>query len=751
MASRSPKPVPAAFKAGDLLISSGNGPRWRVVHAVPGRLRLVVEPGVVSSELLSNLVHLARHRRWLQAVRVNRWAGSAVIAYAPGRRLRRSAVVQLLEAALQAPHPGLPTSPRPALQRAALGRLGVVGGLLGLKLVLGLPAVAISAGLLPLLLGPLLLASWAHLRRGLVPPQSLDLLWFGSLLWRGEVQAALLEYSLLCSSQLMTSWSRSPRFSRELQQQLDQHLQQITLPSRLPCGQWQPQPIAQMQQGALVAVAEGSVVPAAALVVAGRAWVSCRARDGDPGLVLVQAFQRLPAGIVVHSGAVVIRLTVDVVQDRDLRGLRSLVQRRGEQAPLDRPPRLVAKAQQWHKESIPWLLLAGGGVMALGRPHAAAGLMQFDPGNDWQHCAAIVYGAAQRAAETSGIALRRPEVIDALAQCRQLVISDAVLGSWSTRQLEALHHCDPWTSRERVIEILAGFRVLVRPDGLAPLRNLLLETDLEPAVVDDLEPLPPLGYRGRVDGVTYSIGGLPLLRHLKLRPPEGLPAALDRVFLLRGRQVLAAADFELHLPRRFVRLFKRLCTLHCQIHLLSGWDTGLAPAACRRLGLPAKAVLVANSMLQRVDLVQQLRQSSAAPVAYLGYAYSDAAALAAADVAIALNDGTVPFTSLLADLVVPAEQLDRLTDCMALAQRARRLNRSNMALVAGPHVLALALNLLHPLHPLASILLTDLPLLVAQLQTLMLLNPNGIPARTDVHARHRPTSGSSTATAGFCA
>jgi hypothetical protein len=343
MASRSPKPVPAAFKAGDLLISSGNGPRWRVVHAVPGRLRLVVEPGVVSSELLSNLVHLARHRRWLQAVRVNRWAGSAVIAYAPGRRLRRSAVVQLLE--------------------AALGRLGVVGGLLGLKLVLGLPAVAISAGLLPLLLGPLLLASWAHLRRGLVPPQSLDLLWFGSLLWRGEVQAALLEYSLLCSSQLMTSWSRSPRFCHELQQQLDQHLQQITLPSRLPCGQWQPQPIAQMQQGALVAVAEGSVVPAAALVVAGRAWVSCRARDGDPGLVLVQAFQRLPAGIVVHSGAVVIRLTVDVVQDRDLRGLRSLVQRRGEQAPLDRPPRLVAQLQTL-------LLLNPNGIPARTDVHA---------------------------------------------------------------------------------------------------------------------------------------------------------------------------------------------------------------------------------------------------------------------------------------------------------------------------------------------------------------------------------------------
>jgi len=462
-------------------------------------------------------------------------------------------------------------------------------------------------------------------------------------------------------------------------------------------------------------------VPAAALVVAGHAMVSSRARDGDPGLVQVQAFQQLPAGVVLHEGELVVKLLSDVAQDRDLRGLRSLVQRRGELAPLDRPPALVTKAKQWHRRSIPWLLLSGAGALAIGQPHAAAGMMQFDPGNDWQLCASIVYGAAQRSAESLGVNLRRPEVIDPLAHCRQLLISDAVLGSWSTRQLKAVHDWHPWISRERVIQILAGFRIRVRPAGLAPLRNLLQEHDLEPAVIDDLEVLPPLGYRGRVDGVTTSIGGLALLQHLGLRPPEGMPPGLDRYYLVQGRQVLAAADFELHLPRRIERLFARLREMDCRIQLLSGWDTGLAPAACRRLGLPADAILVADSMLQRVDLVQQLRRSSRSPIAYLGYAFSDAAALGAADVAIALDDGSVPLTSLLADVVIPAQRIDRLADCMALARRARRLNRTNMALVVGPHLLALALNLLRPLNPLASILLTDLPLLLAELQTLVML------------------------------
>jgi cation transport ATPase len=310
-----------------------------------------------------------------------------------------------------------------------------------------------------------------------------------------------------------------------------------------------------------------------------------------------------------------------------------------------------------------------------------------------------------------------------LARCRVVLISDAVLGSWSTRQLRAVHDCDPWISRDRVIQILVGFRVRLRPCGLAPLRNLLLETDLDPEVIEDLQPMPPLGYRGQVDGIRYCIGGAPLLRHLGLVPPESLPrvAGCERLYLVQGRRVLAAADFELKLPRRIVRLFRRLRAMDCQIRLVCGWDTGLAQVAGHRLGLRPEAVLVADSMATRVDLLQQLRRTSRAPVAFLGYAFSDAAALAAADVAVALDDGIVPFTSLLADLVIPSERLDRLADCVALARQARRLNSTNLALVAGPHLLALVLNLLRPLNPLVAILLTDLPLLAAELQTLALL------------------------------
>jgi soluble P-type ATPase len=585
----------------------------------------------------------------------------------------------------------------------------------------------VSAGLLPLLLGPLLISGWPYLRRGLLPPQSLDLLWFSSLLWRGETRAALVEYGLESGTHLLYGWSRSPRFSSELQASIAHALQQASVTCLQADGQWQPLPVARLCAGDLIRLQAGELLPTAALVVGGEAMVTTRSRDGDPGLVLVRAFQQLPAGVQLHSGTLRLKLQSGVERDRDLRGLRSQVLRRGELAPLDRPPRLVAQAQRLHQRSIPWLLLAGGGALVAGQPHAAAGLMQFDPGNDWQQCAAIVYGAAQRAAERLGVTLRRPEAIDPLARCRVVLISDAVLGSWSTRQLRALHDCDPWISRDRVIQILVGFRVRLRPCGLAPLRNLLLESDLDPAVVEDLEPLPPVGYRGRVDGVDFCIGGDALLRRLGLKPPESLPlaAGLDRLYLVQdlgqGRRVLAAADFELRLPRRVVRLFRRLRAMDCQIRVVCGWDTGLAQVASRRLGIPQEAVLMADSMAARVDLLQQLRRTSRAPVAFLGYAFSDAAALAAADVAIALDDGIVPFTSLLADLVIPSERLDRLADCLALARRARRLNRTNLALVAGPHLLALVLNLLRPLNPLVSILLTDLPLLAAELQTLVLL------------------------------
>ena len=708
------------LRAGDRVVSPRGGLSWRIVHALPGRLRLVAEGLRPPPQLLTNLVHQAHHRPWLRAIRVNRWAGSVVIEHDPARAPRLRTVLDLLDAA-QFGHQ-LPSMP-PRRQLHAISRLGVVGSLLGLELLFGLPALVVSAGLLPLLLGPLLVSGWPYLRRGLLPPQSLDLLWFSSLLWRGEIRAALVEYGLESGNHLLYSWSRSPRFSSELQALIALELQKTSVNCLQADGPWQTLPVVQLRAGDLIALQPGELLPAAALVVGGEAMVSSRSRDGDPGLVSVRPFQQLPAGVQLHSGTLMLKLQSCVERDRDLRGLRTLVLRRGELAPIDRPPRLVAQAERWHQRSIPLLLLAGGGALVAGQGHAAAGLMQFDPGNDWQQCAGIVYGAAQRAAEHLGVTLRRPEAIDPLARCRVVLISDAVLGSWSTRHLKALYDCDPWISRDRVIQILVGFRVRIRPYGLAPLRNLMLETDLDPAVVEGLEPLPPLGYRGQVDGISYCIGGDLLLKRLGLRPPESLPPnpGRERLYLVQGRRVLAAADFELKLSRRVERLFRRLEGMNCQVRLVCGWDTGWAHVACRRLRLPPETVLMADSMGTRVDLLQELRRTSGAPVAFLGYAFSDAPALAAADVAISIDDGIVPMTSLLADLVIPSERLDRLAECVLLARQARRLNRTNLALVAGPHLLALVLNLLRPLNPLASILLTDLPLLAAELQTLALL------------------------------
>lgn len=241
-------------------------------------------------------MHQAQHRRWLRAVRVNHWAGSVVIEHDPGRRLHRAAVLELLDAAqFGHQHQAPPTAP-PQLKRRAIGRLGVVGSLLGLELLVGLPALVVSAGLLPLLLGPLLISGWPYLRRGLLPPQSLDLLWFSSLLWRGETRAALVEYGLESGTHLLYGWSRSPRFSSELQASIAHALQQASVTCLQADGQWQPLPVARLCAGDLIRLQAGELLPTAALVVGGEAMVTTRSRDGDPGLVLVRAFQQLPAG-----------------------------------------------------------------------------------------------------------------------------------------------------------------------------------------------------------------------------------------------------------------------------------------------------------------------------------------------------------------------------------------------------------------------------------------------------------------------
>ena len=695
------------LRVGQVLECHANGSRWRVMHQLPGRVRLQLLHTGLDAELAQALAHQSLQRRWVKRFRLNALAGSLVLEGRPERLRRRRAIVLLLQQAAQQ-EAGLPLEITPRLEARSLRRLGLVAGLFSLNALLELPLILLLLPVTPLLFVPLFRSIWAERRAGRLPAKTLDLLWYGSLVLRGHSQALLLEWGIEVGNHSLQGWTPNHGQHERLADRLEA-FRLSTVVTRLECdGRLSTPTLAELQPGDRLRLIAGDRVPCHGLVMDGEAVITSLWADGRTVQIAVRPFQQLPAGVQLVSGA----LTLRVIQCADP------VERRLENIPVREPeahvPALVERARWLHTRSVPLILLAGGGLLAAGNSGGAAGLLQFDPASDWQLSCSLLYGAVQRDALNLGVVLKRPEVSDGIAHSRQLLITEAVLERLGQRSLAGIHPLDD-TTVEELAQIVAGFRCRQRPFGLTAFLPLLHALDLDPYIVDDLEPMHPFGWRGIIRGERVELGGPRLLqsRHLRHDPSFGRHADQTWIYVLRSGRLIGAIDLRVHLSRRLIRSLKRMQRMGIGIRLLMASDLQLADLLCQRLDLPAEAVVVAPQPERQLAQVNRCRK--AGPVMLLGGADADTPLIAAADVGITMVESQPQLSQSVADVMIAARCIDRLPAAIVLCRRSHGDQAGQAALVLLPHLLVVLVNLVLPIHPLLAVFLVDMPILTSEL------------------------------------
>ena len=106
--------------------------------------------------------------------------------------------------------------------------------------------------------------------------------------------------------------------------------------------------------------------------------------------------------------------------------------------------------------------------------------------------------------------------------------------------------------------------------------------------------------------------------------------------------------------------------------MLTGDSPGPARRIARELGVPVEAELLPGDKLRRIE------EEGPAGVVFVGDGLNDAAALAAADVGVALECGS-PRSLEVADVALLRPGLGSLPELFDLARRAVRLARGNLA------------------------------------------------------------------------
>ncbi|MET9170238.1 heavy metal translocating P-type ATPase [Streptomyces misionensis] len=283
-----------------------------------------------------------------------------------------------------------------------------------------------------------------------------------------------------------------------------------------------------------------------------------------------------------------------------------------------------------------------------------------------------------------GILIKGPEVLESTRRVDTVVLDKTGTVTTGRMTLQAVYTADGEDEKELLR--LAG---ALEHASEHPIARAIAAGAEERAgalpTVEHFENVPGRGVRGRVDGREVAVGRLyedvpeDLARAAREAEREGRTAVLAG-WDGRARGVLAVADA---IKETSAEAIRELRALGLTPVLLTGDNRTVAESVAKAVGIDAEHVYAQVLPEDKVDVVRRLRREGRA-VAMVGDGVNDAAALATADLGLAMGTGT--------DAAIEAGDLTLVRGDLRTAADAIRLSRRTLATIKGNLVWAFGYN-----------------------------------------------------------
>ncbi|MGY3682674.1 heavy metal translocating P-type ATPase [Streptomyces sp. TE33382] len=301
-----------------------------------------------------------------------------------------------------------------------------------------------------------------------------------------------------------------------------------------------------------------------------------------------------------------------------------------------------------------------------------------------------------------GILIKGPEVLETTRRVDTIVLDKT--GTVTTGKMTLLDiHTTDGTDRHDVLRIAGALEhASEHPIAQAVATGAMTEVGTLPTP-EDFTNVPGLGVRGTVEGRSVLVGRPALLTEAGIAFPQGLSAALAGAGR-QGRSAVAVAwDGEARGVLSIADAVKdssaaavaELRALGLTPILLTGDNRAVAEAVAAEVGIDEVYAEVMPE--DKVDVVKRL-QAEGRSVAMVGDGVNDAAALAQADLGLAMGTGTDAAIEA-GDLTLVRGDLKVTGDAIRLSRRTLTTIKGNLFWAFGYNVAALPLAAFGLLNP----------------------------------------------------
>lgn len=304
-----------------------------------------------------------------------------------------------------------------------------------------------------------------------------------------------------------------------------------------------------------------------------------------------------------------------------------------------------------------------------------------------------------------GVLIKGPEVLETTRKVDTIVLDKT--GTVTTGRMTLLDaHTAEGVERAEVLRLAGALEhASEHPIAQAVAKGAAEEVGTLPTP-EDFVNVAGLGVQGVVDGHAVLVGREQLLRQWEIKLPEALAkakaeaeaagrTAITVAWDGEARAVLEVADA---VKETSAEAIERLRGLGLRPVLLTGDNEAVARSVAAEVGITDPADVIAEVLPQdKVDVVKRL-QGEGRSVAMVGDGVNDAAALAQADLGLAMGTGTDAAIEA-GDLTLVRGDLRAAVDAIRLSRRTLNTIKSNLFWAFAYNVAALPLAAAGLLNP----------------------------------------------------
>ncbi len=646
-----------------------------------------------------------------------------------------------------ATHP--PTSPidraRHLIDRAILP-MTLVGLLAGIVLTwAGYTEAADLAWATPSVLVAVRLA-WAILRDLLHGELGVDLiaiLAIAGALLLGEPFAAAVIAVMLATGEALERYAQG-RAHRELTALLGRAPRDV---QRYVDGGLETTPIEAVVPGDLLAIRPGEVVPVDGMVSGNPAVLDESALTGESRLVTREEGDQVSSGTVNAGSSFDLRAAATAAESAYAGIVRLVEEAQHSKAPF------VRLADRYALIFVPFTLaISAAAWLVSGDPVRGLAVLVVATPCPLLLAAPIAIVAGISRAARRGVIVKGGGPLEALARARVILFDKTgtlTAGRPRLATIDVGPSTEPGAIDEGEVLRLAASVEQLSPHVLAgSIVHAARERGLELSMPEDVVETPGAGVIGLVDGRRVAVGtaafsagesGLPpWARDVRRRAAlEGSTSAFVRIDeAVRGALVMDD-PLRPETPRA-IRSLRRIG--FTRIVMVTGDNASVADTIGSAIGVDV--ILADRVPAEKVDAVNTERADAAGPIVMVGDGLNDAPALALADVGVAMGARGASASSEAADIVITVDRLDRLTEAVQIARRARSIAVQSVVLGMGMSIVAMGAAAVGLLPVVAGAILQEAIDVIVILNALRALRggvevPVQIPGWTETSARLR--------------